>query len=318
MKEILLVFCTDLQRDPVSARVLERVIELKPFAPTGLEFDGRPVLSYSDGKVTYHLLRLDNVLSHAYEQYAEAINDHFWSCDAVVIVNWHEGAKAPNSIFTVQTTGDMKSGHFSRVDPVVTRALFLSIEETRKSKGLDTFATWMEATHWSGVVYGAQPGESVSRIRPSVIDVEIGSCAEDWANPLAADVMASALLDLSRYDSATPLSLFCMGGIHFEPGFTSLVKEYGASQSVALSHILPNHWLVSDGYEDPSRLASLVACAQSITGGVDAVVYHDNLKGSLKRQARELALQLRVPLLSHKKLRSTDIASVIRAASDAQ
>jgi D-tyrosyl-tRNA(Tyr) deacylase len=319
MKEILLVFCIDLEKDPVSARILRRVFRLRPFVPTAIEIDGRPVLSHSDGKVTFHLLRLDNVLSHAYAQYAAAINEHFSSCDAVVIVNWHEGAKAPNSIFTVQTTGDMKSGHFSRVDPQITRALFLSIEATRKSKGLDAFATWMEATHWSGVVYGAQPGEYVSTIRPSVIDVEIGSCDEDWANPLAADVMASALLDVSRHQSATPpLSLFCMGGIHFEPGFTQLIKEYGASQAVALSHILPNHWLVSEGYEDAARLPSLLACAESIAGGLDAVVYHDNLKGSLKRQAKELALRLDVPLLSHKKLRSPDIASVIRSASDVQ
>jgi D-tyrosyl-tRNA(Tyr) deacylase len=318
MKEILLVFCVDLQKDPVSARVLERMLELRPFVPTAIEVDGRSVLSCSDGKMTFHLLRLDNVLSHAYERYSAAINEHFSSCDAVVIVNWHEGAKAPNSIFTVQTTGDMKSGHFSRVDPRVTRALFLSIEETRKSKHLDAFTTWMEATHWSGVVYGEQPGEYVSRIRPSVIDVEIGSCQEDWGNPLAADVMASALLELSHYDDATPVSLLCLGGVHFEPGFTNLVKEYGASQRVALSHILSNHWLVSEGYEDPSRLPSLLACGESIAGGVDAVVYHDNLKRSLKQQARQLAVRLGVPLLSHKKLRSSDISSVIRAASEAQ
>jgi D-tyrosyl-tRNA(Tyr) deacylase len=318
MKEILLVFCVDLQKDPVSARVLERMLELRPFEPTGLELDGRPVLSYSDGKMTFNLLRLDNVLSHAYERYSASINDHFSLCEAVVIVNWHEGAKAPNSIFTVQTTGDMKSGHFSRVDPRITRALFLSIEETRKSKHLDAFTTWMEATHWSGVVYGEQPGEYVSRIRPSVIDVEIGSCQEDWGNPLAADVMASALLELSHYDDATPVSLLCLGGIHFEPGFTNLIKDYGASQRIALSHILPNHWLVSNGYEDPSRLPSLLACGESITGGVDAVVYHDNLKGSLKQQARQLALRLGVPLLSHKKLRSPDISSVIRTASEGQ
>jgi len=318
MKEILLVFCVDLQKDPVSARVLERMLELRPFMPHALELDGRPVLTHSDGKITLHVLRLDHVLSHAYDRYYAAINEHFSACEAVVIVNWHEGAKAPNSIFTVQTTGDMKSGHFSRVDPSITRALFLSIEETRKSKHLDAFTTWMEATHWSGVVYGEQPGEYVSRIRPSVIDVEIGSCQDDWSNPAAADVIASALLELSRHRDATPLSLLCLGGVHFEAGFTNLVKEYGASQGVALSHILPNHWLVSEGYEDPARLPSLLACGESIAGGVDAVVYHDNMKSSLKLQARQLALHLRVPLLSHKKLRSPDIASVIRAASAAQ
>jgi hypothetical protein len=61
-----------------------------------------------------------------------------------------------------------------------------------------------------------------------------------------------------------------------------------------------------------------VACGESITGGVDAVVFHDNLKGSLKQQARQLALRLDVPLLSHKKLRSPDIGSVIRGASEAR
>ncbi len=314
MKHIVLVFCRNLEKDPVSAHVLQRTLALGQFTPTDIIVDGQPALYWQNGDTLYHVLRLDDVLSHDYARYASTLNNQFASADVIVIVNWHEGRNAPNAIFTIQTTGDMTSGTFSPVDPDVTRSLFLAVESERVRAGLEYFSTWMEATHWSGPLYRDQLGSMLTLVNSSVIDLEIGSSAVDWSNPLAADVLARATLHAFDAPQETAISLLCIGGTHFETGFTQILREHGASQRLALSHILPNHWLVAFGYDDPVRLPDLLACARSIVGGVDAVAFHDNLKGSYKEQVRRLAAELGVPALSHRKLRTQDIESAIRDA----
>ncbi|WP_126220890.1 D-aminoacyl-tRNA deacylase [Burkholderia vietnamiensis] len=314
MNHIVLAFCTDLDKDPVSSRVLARLLA------SGIDWhadgvvDGRPILHTQSGAVRYSLLQLDNVFSHDYRRYAPLANSVFADADAIVIVNWHEGKNAPDRIFTIQTTGDMESGTFSPVDPAVTRGLFLAVEHARRQAGLDSYSTWMEATHWSGPLYGAQSGCLVAAVEPSVIDLEIGSTADAWACPDAVDVLARALLTVGERIARPAISLLCIGGVHFEPGFTQLLRDYGDTQGLALSHVLPNHWLVAYGYDSPDRLADLLACARSIKGGVDAIAFHDNLKGAHKQQVRSLASELGVPALSHRKLRSPDLAGLINDA----
>lgn len=194
MKHIVLAFCTDLDKDPVSAHVLARLLASGIDWQAEGTLDGHPVLRAQSGGVRYDLLQLDQVLSHDYRRYAPRLNEAFGDADAIVIVNWHEGKNAPDRIFTIQTTGDMESGTFSPVDPAITRSLFLAVEHERRKAGLDSYSTWMEATHWSGPLYGAQPGSLVSAVTPSVIDLEIGSTADAWTNPDAADVLVRALL----------------------------------------------------------------------------------------------------------------------------
>lgn len=305
MKSLLLTFCCDLTQDPVSARVLKHFLSLHDFDELDFSVDGKPVLKSQQGDVTYYVLRLDSVLSHAYERYASVINEHFGKVEALIIINWHEGAKAPNAIFTVQTTGDMKAGVFSPIDPRLTRGLYLAVESERRHAGLDSFSTWMEATHWSGVIYGEQPGETVSKILPSVIDLEIGSRPEDWSNPIATKVLARAITKIFDTWDVPVRSLFCLGGIHFESAFTQLITDSGDQGRIALSHILPNHWLVSEGYDDPKRFDDLLRCANSIKGGIDTIVFHTGLKGSFKEQAKRLGETLSVPVMSHKKFRNS-------------
>ncbi|VWD23880.1 D-aminoacyl-tRNA deacylase [Burkholderia contaminans] len=316
MKHIVLAFCTDLDKDPVSAHVLARLLGSGIDWQAEGTLDGHPVLRAQSGGVRYDLLQLDQVLSHDYRRYAPRLNEAFGDADAIVIVNWHEGKNAPDRIFTVQTTGDMESGTFSPVDPAITRSLFLAVEHERRKAGLDSYSTWMEATHWSGPLYGAQPGSLVSAVTPSVIDLEIGSTADAWANPDAADVLVRALLTAGEHAAQPAISLLCIGGTHFEPGFTQLLRDYGDTQGLALSHVLPNHWLVAHDYDSPERLKDLIACARSIKGGVDAIAFHDNLKAAHKQQVRNLAQELRVPALSHRKLRSADLAGLIRDAQN--
>jgi D-tyrosyl-tRNA(Tyr) deacylase len=314
LKSIVLVFCRDPDKDPVSAHVLRRMLALKEFEETTLVVDGQAVLRHCADDVLYHALRLDTMLSHAYPRYAAFLNENFGSADAIIVINWHEAPKAPKAIFTVQTTGDMASGKFSPVDPTIARGLFLAVEEQRQRIGLDHFSTWMEATHWSGAIYGDGARNTVSAVHAPVIDLKIGSSPDDWSHPQAADVLTRAVFHLFDELRQSMLSLLCIGGTHFEAGFTQLIRDYGRTQHIALSHILPNHWLIEHRYDEPERFADLLACAQSIRGGVQAVVFHDTLKSSFKEQLRRLASTLDVPVLSHKKLRTDDIAAVIRNA----
>ncbi len=320
MRHLVLAFCTDPLKDPVASHVLDRLLSSGiPWQDAGGgHVDGHPVLSAIIGETRCHLLQLEDVLGHDYLRYAPLVNERFGDADAVVVVNWHEGRNAPDRIFTVQTTGDMDSGCFSPVDPALTRALFLCVEAERQRAGLDAYATWMEATHWSGPLYRGQPGRLLSELRPSVIDLEIGSTPEAWSDPAAADVLARALVALcaSGWGEAA-VSLLCVGGVHFEPGFTQPLRELGATEGLALSHVLPNHWLVAHGYDADGRLPDMLACARSIAGGVDAVVFHDNLKAGFKAQVRALATELGVPALSHRKLRAPGVAEAIRAARTA-
>ncbi|MBM7487839.1 D-aminoacyl-tRNA deacylase [Bradyrhizobium canariense] len=231
------------------------------------------------------------------------MNELFEDADVIGIVNWHEGANAPNAIFAVQTTGDLATGTFSPVDPRITRGLLLAIENERIASGLQEFATYLEATHWSGVLMG-DDGHRLADLKPSAIDIEIGSSPADWTNPLAARVVARSLLRTFDCMEESVQSVLCVGGLHFELAYTRAVLESRAGVPIAASHVLPNHWLVSNRYDQEGRLVDLRACVQSIRGGIQSVVFHDKLKGSYKGVARLLAEELGVPMLSHKKLRA--------------
>jgi D-tyrosyl-tRNA(Tyr) deacylase len=299
---------------------LEQAVTLTDSTVT---LDGRPALQVQLARRRLEVLRLDAVLSHDYRRYAPQLATAYPHAEAIIVVNWHEGSRAPDNIFTIQTTGDMASGTFSLVDPAFTRALFLAVERERQHAGLNAFSTWMEATHWSGTQFGSQRCQLIGLLNSPVIDLEIGSAPAAWSDRRAAQVLARALIALCDAPIGTIaprdaiVSLLCIGGMHFEPAFTQLLLDHGESQRLALSHILPNQWLVAYDYDREERFGDLLACAQSIRGGIDAIAFHDNLKSSYKQSVKRLAAQLGVPALSHRKLRTTDSRSTICEAANA-
>ncbi|WP_407151125.1 D-aminoacyl-tRNA deacylase [Bradyrhizobium sp. ORS 86] len=305
MRHAVFVFCMVPEKDPVAAHVLNALKAERILIPTGAEIDGHPVLKIPGLlDTTISIVTTDEYVSNDYARYVPTLNHCFGDADVIGIVNWHEGANAPNAIFTVQTTGDLATGTFSPVDPRITRGLLLAIEDERVASGLHEFQTYLEATHWSGVKAGSS-GTRLAELKPSTIDIEIGSSPADWTNPLAARVLARALLRTFDRMEDPVQSVLCLGGIHFEPSFTRAVLQPRDGLPMAASHVLPNHWLVSEGYDHESRLVDLKACANSIVGGVQAIVYHDKLKAAYKGVARLLAEELGVPLISHKKIRAT-------------
>lgn len=308
MKHAVFIFCRTPEKDPVAGHVLNALKAECTLVPTGAEVDGHTVLEVSglpDARMS--IVTTDDLVSYDYARYAPILNDHFGDANVIGIVNWHEGTNAPNAIFTVQTTGDLATGTFSPVDPRITRGLLLAIEGERIASGLDVFQTYLEATHWSGVKVG-YAGSRLADLRPSTIDIEIGSSPTDWTNARAARVVARSLLHtFDRMDEPVQ-SVLCIGGIHFEPSFTKAVLERRVGLPIAASHVLPNHWLVSDGYDSESRLIDLRACVGSIRGGIQSIIFHDKLKAPYKAVARLLAEELGVPMISHKKLRAASAA----------
>jgi D-tyrosyl-tRNA(Tyr) deacylase len=310
MRHAVFAFCSDLNKDPAAAHVLAALKAECPLAPTDIVIDDRPVLrTVTAQDVMLSIVTTSEVISHDYQRYAPIFNHHFSTTDVIGIVNWHEGANAPNAIFTVQTTGDMASGTFSPVDPHVTRGLLLAIESERRAAGLDAFQTFAEATHWSGVMHG-DPGTRLAEMKSSAIDIEIGSSPTDWTNPGAARVLARALLRTFERIDEPVQSVLCIGGIHFESSFTRAVFEPREGLPIAISHILPNHWLVAHGYDREERLPDLLACIRSIRGGIQGLVHHDKLKAPYKAVVRRLGEELRVPVYSHKRLRANQNASL--------
>lgn len=304
MKHAVFIFCVAPEKDPAAGHVLSALTAERALVPTGAEIFGHPVLEVPClGDTKMSIVTTDELVSYDYVRYTPILNHYFGDADVIGVVNWHEGANAPNAIFTVQTTGDLGTGTFSPIDPRVTRGLLLAIEDERIASGLHDFQTYLEATHWSGVKVG-DSGARLADLRPSTIDIEIGSSPADWTNPHAARVLARALLRTFDHIEEPVQSVLCVGGVHFEPGFTNAVLQPREGLPIAASHVLPNHWLVSEGYDRESRLLDLRNCVHSILGGIQSIVYHDKLKAPYKGVARLLAEELSVPMLSHKKLRA--------------
>lgn len=297
-------FCDDESRDPVAHRVFGEAVQRWSPQGTGIGVDGREVLRHrnADGNV-FDLVRTADVLSHAYPHYLPLLEAHFADADFAGVVNWHEGANAPPRILCAHTTGDVPSGVFGAADPHCTRNLLRALEANRAAQGLDDWTVTSEATHWSGIPHGGTP-DLLARYPVPLVDVEIGSTPEDWAEPRAVAALASALVEVFAPADERVRSLLCVGGIHFEPAFSAAVLRSPDEHPLAVTHILANQWIVSGHYEDDAGLDRLAAAADSIRGGVHAIAFHDNLKGAHKDRCRALGERLGIPAFKHQRLRA--------------
>jgi D-tyrosyl-tRNA(Tyr) deacylase len=305
-KKTVYLFCDDLTKDHVAYHVFDAVKRLFPLENTNIVVDDRTVLAFEDvkGNIFYYV-QTNQVVSHDYPHYLPILNRYFSDCEFAGIVNWHEGANAPEGVLTVHTTGDVISGYFGAAKPVYVRNLLLAIENNRKEIGLDNFTTVTEATHWSGVLYGGVP-ELIPQYCVPLVDIEIGSSPDSWSNPMAAEAIALSLPQVFDRNDVNLKSLLCIGGVHFEASFVNAVLNTLTEYPIAVSHILANQWVVSGDYQNESGLKKLEACVVSIDGGIHGVVFHEGLKGPIKEQIRAFAKQLGVPAIKHKSLRQPE------------
>ncbi|MFK4495953.1 hypothetical protein ABIF86_000244 [Bradyrhizobium japonicum] len=58
-----------------------------------------------DSKIS--VVTTSELVSYDYTRYAPLLNDRFGDASFIGVVNWHEGANAPNAILAVQTIGDL-------------------------------------------------------------------------------------------------------------------------------------------------------------------------------------------------------------------
>ncbi len=301
------LFCTDLAVDWVAGGVYRQVIDLFHPEDTGLTIDDLPVREYHDpaGNI-FTFVQTHKVVSHDYPHHLPLLQQHFAGYDQAGIITWHAGQNAPEAIFPVHTTGEVPAGCFGPAQPEYMRNLLLGLERNRLAARLEEYKVTTEATHWSGMVYhGGQP-EMIPAYPVPLLDIEIGSSPVSWGDPRAAAVLARSLTAVFTGEGRQLKRLLCAGGVHFEPAFAAAVQTTWGDYAFGLSHILANQWLVAGEYEREDGQTRLEACVQSIQGGIDGIVFHDNLKGCYKDQLRALGQKLQVPVFKHQWLRQPE------------
>ena len=227
---------------------------------TGSEFDGFPVLCShrGDGGVAL-FVRTQDVVSNDYARYAGPLAERFGNIRLAVVVNWHEGANAPDRVLTFHSTGDVPSGIYGPTTPTLFSAYARALERERAREGLADYKTLIEATHWSGVMFGARPDQINAYPRP-IYDMEVGRSPACWSDPRACAALARVCVFGPEPTTEGSIIIYC-GGVHFEENVTAAVL----SGRWHVGHVLPNHWLVSGGYDKGEGADKLQSCMASYT-----------------------------------------------------
>jgi D-tyrosyl-tRNA(Tyr) deacylase len=303
LKKAVFFFCVEAI-EHVAGNVLNASREIFELTETDIEVDGNRVTRYTDREgSSFYYVPTRRVVSHDYKHYLPVMNEHFSVFDLAGIITWHEGENAPDRVLTVHTTGDVDSGSFGPADPGYMRNLLLALERKRAEAGMNDFRVTTEATHWSGMVYGGGSPQMIPEFNVPLLDIEIGSAPESWADGKAVRVLAESLPCVFESDGRRVRNLLCAGGVHFEPSFAAAAFQEWDNCAFGVSHILANQWLVSGHYEDESGPERLEACVKSIAGGIDGIAFHDNLKGVYKDRFRRLGEKYGIPVVKHQALR---------------
>ena len=299
MNKVVYFFCMDENIDPVASKVFNYVQRNNDLLETNLIIDGFSVLEYKREHI-FQFVRLNNVLSHDYIKYLHFLNKYFVDYNIAGIVNWHEGTNAPYKILTVNSTGDVPSGCFGKSNQHYFKNLICSLEQNRIKYGLENFKVMTEATHWSGIPYKQSP-ELITKYDVPVYDIEIGSTLESWNNETAIKILSESLFDVFNENSQLKI-LVCIGGIHFEETYSNILLD---KHSVSIGHILANQWVV-ENYLNKDGKEKLNKCIASIIGGINGIIFHDNLKGEYKQQCRDIAEEHNIYVGKHKILKTPE------------
>lgn len=288
----------------VSRVVWEMLSESGLQKPAGISFDDHEVMIHRDEKGNeYYFAQSDIPICLDYPKYLSEMNEKFGDFDFSGMVTWHEGASAPPKVLTVHSLGDVNEGIYGPANPVYMRNLLLAMERNRVALGLEDFTTVTEATHWSGSsVIGSSP-ELLLQYPVPMVDIEVGSEEESWTNRTACEALAGALTHVFDSDGKQVHNLLCVGGVHFDPNFAEAVFAQWGDDAFGVSHILANQWLVAGAYEKEYGLSFASAAADAIAGGVEAIAFHDKMKGCYKDLVRALGEKYQIPVLKHQRLR---------------
>lgn len=291
--------------DPVANSVFKQLLEIDTYTQTQIIVDGYPVLMRKDhNEDEFYLVRTKRVLCHDYNRYLPIMLKYFSNFNVAGIITWHEGENAPEQIFSVHTSGDVDSGNFGTANPQYMHNILMALEENRRKESLEDYFVTTEATHWSGKIFGDSSPKLITDYPVPIMDIEIGSSEKSWTNPKAIKVLSKSLTEIFKEDGLVLKNLLCVGGKHFEKGFSDEIFREWDRQCYGISHIIPNQWLLTGEYEKEKGQKYLDHCVASIYGGISGIAIHDGLKGVYKQQLRILGDKYNVPVFKHQKLRN--------------
>ena len=274
---------------------------------TGVLFQGRGVKKYCEAGNEFWFVPTDIAVCRDYERFLPEMNRYFRDFDMSGMVTWHEGTNAPDNVLTVHSLGDVDSGCYGKANVRYMRNLLMNFEANRKALGLEEYSVVTEATHWSGVHAGEGNPALLLEFPVPMIDIEVGSSPACWDNETACTALARTLTKVFDDDGAKVHNILCVGGVHFEPNFARAVfTQWGENETFGVSHIIANQWLVTGRYENETGMERASKCIDAIEGGVEAIFFHDKMKGCYKDLVRRLGTKYNVPIYKHQKLRTPE------------
>lgn len=273
---------------------------------TGIQFAGQEVMKCAENGHEFYFVPTDIALCLDYPRFLPDMNRYFSDFDMSGMVTWHEGANAPENVLTVHSLGDVNSGVYGKANPRFMRNLLRTYEENRVALGLEDYHVATEATHWSGVHDGHGDPNLLEQFPVPMVDIEVGSDLKSWNDQTACRALARTLTHVFDDDGLRVHNLLCVGGVHFEPNFAEAALKTWGDEAFGVSHIIANQWLVSGEYEGENGFERACACVDAIDGGIEAIVFHDKMKGCYKDLVRRLGQTYQVPIYKHQRLRSPE------------
>ena len=299
--------CSNHHWGHVSYRVWDILAELGLTGKSaGFRFCGEDVKVHTDGTHEYYFVPTDIALCLDYPRFLPEMKAHFSDFDMSGMVTWHEGGNAPDNVLTVHSLGDMQSGYYGKANPRFMRNLLLAFERNRAALGLEQYHVTTEATHWSGVHDNHGDAGLLVQFPVPMVDIEVGSAPASWDDETACRALAMTLPHVFDDDGRKVHNLLCVGGVHFEPNYAEAALRSWGDEAFGVTHILANQWLVSGEYEGENGFERACACVDSIEGGIQAIVFHDKMKGCYKDLVRALGARYQVPFYKHQRLRSPE------------
>lgn len=272
----------------------------------GMQFAGQEVMKCTENGHEFYFVPTDIALCLDYPRFLPEMNRYFSDCDMSGMVTWHEGANAPENVLTVHSLGDVNSGVYGKANPCFMRNLLRAYEANRVALGLEDYHVATEATHWSGVHDGHGDPNLLVQFPAPMVDIEVGSSLQSWNDKTACRALAQTLTHVFDDDGLRVHNLLCVGGVHFEPNFAEAALKTWGDEAFGVSHIIANQWLVSGEYEGERGFERACACVDAIDGGIEAIVFHDKMKGCYKDLVRRLGQTYQVPIYKHQRLRSPE------------
>ena len=211
--------------DPASMSIREHLIKDFSFKETDGYFDGSSVYI----KENIKLYTLQEGLLHQ-EHIDEKVDE-----DILIFASKHS-SKEKVPALTCHVTGNWgtaehggKDHHLSMCSARLLKSAFLALSELGKDL---PYEKTLETTHH---------GPLLSK-KPSIF-IEIGSSEEEWKNPIAAEIIAKAIMQVIVQVIEIPVQKYKValgfGGTHYASNFNKVLLR----TDIALSHICPKHHL---------------------------------------------------------------------------